>query len=253
MKMTSAIGIIPARYKSQRLPGKPLAEIHGRPLIYWVWNAAKQSALLSKILIATDDERILDTCRQFGADCIMTPDDIKSGSDRIIYALNNIDESYDYIVNIQGDEPFITGELIDSLIKKTDETGADIGTVVSPIKDRKEIFDESVVKVVLRSDDTALYFSRSPVPHLRDVPTEEWLETTDFWKHVGIYCYTRKALERFATLAQSALEIAEKLEQLRLLQNGADYICLKTELNLTGVDTPGDLETVRKIMNEKLS
>ena len=253
MKTSSIIGIIPARFKSQRLPGKPLADILGKPLIYYVWRAASDSELLDKVLIATDDERIRDACKEFGAECILTPKNIKSGSDRVIFALNTCKENYDYIVNIQGDEPFITGQLIDELIKKTKETAADVGTVITRIKNNEEVFDESVVKVVLRSDDTALYFSRSPLPFLRDVPQAEWLDKTAFWKHIGIYCYSKTALARFGDLPQSELEKAEKLEQLRLLQDNAKYVCLQTDLDLTGVDTPTDLEKARTMMKEKLS
>ena len=242
------IGIIPARYESTRLPGKPLADINGKPLIYHVWKAATQSALLNKVVIATDDERIEAACRQFGAECIMTSHDIKSGSDRIIQALNSINEFYDYIVNIQGDEPFITGELIDSLILKTINSGADVGTIIKKIDESGEIFDSSVVKVVIDNKDFALYFSRSPIPHLRDINENQWSDNHDFYKHIGIYCYNNQSLLKFGKLPQSDLEIAEKLEQLRLMQAGAKYICLKTNIPLYGVDTKEDLEKVRKLM-----
>ncbi len=248
----SAIGIIPARYDSTRLPGKPLADINGKPLIYYVWKAASASQLLERVIIATDDDRIEYACKEFGAECIMTPKNINSGSDRIIYALNSLNEHYDYIVNIQGDEPFITGKLIDELLRKTIESDADVGTVISEIDNIDELVDVSTVKVVLRNDDSALYFSRSLLPYPRDARPEDRLSIGQFWKHIGIYCYAHQALLRFGELPQSELEIMEKLEQLRLLQNGAKYICMKTEIPLFGVDTKNDLEKVRQIMNKKL-
>jgi 3-deoxy-manno-octulosonate cytidylyltransferase (CMP-KDO synthetase) len=245
-----SIGIIPARYESTRLPGKPLVDIGGKSLIYHVWKAASQSKLIDKVIVATDDERIADACRQFGAECCMTDKGLKSGSDRIIAALKMQNEHYDYIVNVQGDEPFVTGELIDGLIQKTMETSADVGTVVTGIKDNSELFDTSTVKVVLRNDDTALYFSRSVIPYIRDVNKDEWLSYTNFWKHIGIYCYTHQALLKFGKLPQSSLEITEKLEQLRLMQNGEQFVCMKTNIFLYGVDTKEDLEKVRDIIQK---
>lgn len=253
MKKEKIIGIIPARYESQRLPGKPLADINGKPLIYHVWNAAKQSKLLGKILIATDDNKIEEACKKFDAECIMTSGNIKSGSDRIISALQSLNEFYDYVVNIQGDEPLITGELIDSLIEKTINTQADVGTIISPIKDNRELFDSSVVKTVIDDNDFALYFSRSTIPFIRDKNEEQWLAAHTFYKHIGIYCYNNQSLLKFGMLPQSDLEKAEKLEQLRLLQTGAKYICLKTNIPLFGVDTKEDLEKVRKLMKKDLS
>ena len=168
MKEKKTIGIIPARYDSTRLPGKPLADVNGEPLIYYVWKAASESQLLNKVIIATDDERIKNACMEFGAECIMTDKNLQSGSDRIIAALTLLDEHYDYIINIQGDEPFIRSELIDALIRKTMESLADVGTVITGINTREELFDASTVKVVLRNDDTALYFTRSAIPFVRD-------------------------------------------------------------------------------------
>ena len=247
-----AIAVIPARYDSTRLPGKPLADINGMPLIYYVWKAATDSKLLDKVLIATDDKRILDACSEFGAECVTTPNNIPSGSDRIVYAVKALDEFYDYIINVQGDEPLITGELIDRLLQKTIETDADVGTIVKKIEDNEEIFDSSVVKVVMQNNGTALYFSRSPIPNVRDANESNWSSSMEFWKHIGIYCYHNQALLKFGELPQTDLEKAEKLEQLRLLQNGATYVCLKTDIPLYGVDTKEDMEKVRKIIKRDL-
>lgn len=246
------IGIIPARYKSTRLPGKPLADLHGKPVICHVWNAARSAENLHKVIVATDDTRIADTCKQFGASSIMTAENINSGTDRIIQAFNSLNEHFDYIVNIQGDEPFITPELIDKLIEQTLMSSADVGTLITKVNNYDELFDKNIVKVVLRQDNTALYFSRSPIPFYRDCPPTKWLSKTNYYKHIGIYAYSHQALLKFAYLERSELEIAEQLEQLRLLQAGAKYICIETDTDLISIDTPEDLERAKELMNNKL-
>jgi len=247
------IGIIPSRYESTRLPGKPLVDILGKPMIYHVWKAASQSKHLSKVIVATDDIRILETCRKFGADCVMTSSDIQSGSDRILEAFRGLNEHYDYIINIQGDEPLITPELIDALIVKTTASKADVGTVVKRIDNIDDLFDSNVVKVVLKDDDTALYFSRSPIPYNRDEKPTRWLQSGIYLKHIGIYCYAQQALLKFGQTPQSALEKSESLEQLRLMGNGASYVCLLTDLELMGVDTPDDVKRAEILMKSRLS
>ena len=247
-KNIDVIAIIPARMQSTRLPGKPLADINGKPLIYHVWNAVCQSHKLRRVIIATDDEKIADACLSFGAEFVMTPSDIASGTDRIIAALRILNEDADYIINIQGDEPLITSQLIDRVINETVLSGAHVGTVISPITTNDELFNPSVVKVVLDSESNALYFSRNPIPYMRDTDQEDWLKHTAYWKHIGIYAYSFPALERFAELPVSDLEATEKLEQLRLIQDNSIYRCIKTDDLLIGVDTPEDLERVREIM-----
>lgn len=249
----NVIGIIPARFASTRLPGKPLISIMGKPLIQHVWESASESVHLSKVIVATDNEQIYETCQDFGADCIMTSSEIKSGSDRIISVIKNINEHFDFIVNLQGDEPLISGELIDELIIITIKSQAEVGTVIKKIDNIEELFDSNVVKVVLRDDDTALYFSRSPIPFNRENKSTKWLKTGTYWKHVGVYCYTHQSLLRFGEMPRSHLEKIESLEQLRLMENGARYICLKTDLELHGVDTPADVEKVEDLLNKRLS
>lgn len=243
----NAIGIIPARMASTRLPGKPLAEISGKSMLHRVWENAKSAEFLEEIYIASCDVDIFVECKKFKAKFISTPAELPSGTDRIAYALGKIPETPDIIVNIQCDEPFLNGSEIDSLIEEFSETGADVGTLIKKIEDTGDIFNPSIVKVVLAKDSTALYFSRNPIPFIRDYPQNEWLNHCKYYKHIGIYAYRCEALRRFTELPQSQLELAEKLEQLRLLENGAKYYCRETEINLIGVDTPEDLERVRKL------
>lgn len=243
--MNKAIAIIPARYASTRLPGKPLLDVAGKPLLLRVWEAVCHSRSLYRIVIATDDYKISELCSQIGAECVITPSDLPSGTDRINYACRKLEEDADLILNIQGDEPCITGELIDNIITSAFVNDADVTTVVTRITSLEELFDSSVVKVVLREDGSAMYFSRSVVPHLRGVPHEKLLENHIFWRHIGIYAYKRSALHLFSTLEPSALEEAEKLEQLRLMDVGAKYHCIETDLKLIGVDTPEDLSKAR--------
>lgn len=248
----NAAGIIPARYSSTRLPGKPLLEIHGKPLLQWVWEAASGSGILSEIYVATDDIRILEICSGFGAKCRLTPPELASGTDRIAYLANMLKIKDDYIVNIQGDEPFLHGHIIDSLLKRLAKSDADVGTLVKRIREVDELNDPSVVKVAVKEDGTAMYFSRSPVPHLRDYPLAEWPVRSVFLKHIGVYAYRRDALERFVSLPQSDLEKTEKLEQLRLLEDGKKYLCVETDEDLVGVDTSDDLKKVTEILGERL-
>ncbi|MBM2816226.1 MAG: kdsB [Ignavibacteria bacterium] len=247
----NAIGIIPARFSSERLPGKPLVDICGKPLIRRVWEGASTSLLIRKIYIATDDLRIAVSAENFGADVIMTPSELPSGTDRIAYAVKSIEEEADIIVNIQGDEPFITGEILDKLLSEFAASGADVGTLVQRIDYTEELTNPSVVKVVLSDINHAIYFSRSPVPHLRDVSLESWAATGNHRKHIGIYAYSKAILARFTELPQSNLEKLEKLEQLRLLEAGAKYYCSETDANLIGVDTEEDLIRVREIISKR--
>jgi 3-deoxy-manno-octulosonate cytidylyltransferase (CMP-KDO synthetase) len=246
--MIKSIAIIPARYASTRLPGKPLADICGKPLIQRVWESASRSRELQRIVIATDDERIAEVCFEIGAECVLTPSDLNSGTDRALYAYNQLEEDADIVLNIQGDEPFLTGEIIDELIREFSGSSSDVGTIIKKIETPEELDDPSVVKVVLRSNQTAFYFSRCAVPFVRDDEMKSALEKYDYWKHIGVYAYKIDALKLFAGLEQSSIERMEKLEQLRLLEQGAEFFCMKTDKNLIGVDTPEDLEAVRRII-----
>ena len=241
----NAIGIIPARYDSTRLPGKPLLDISGKPLLQRVWEASSKANTLRRLIVATDDNRIEDMCKNIGAECIITPASLQSGTDRVAYVYKQLEMKADIILNIQGDEPLITGDTIDNLILKFSVSSFDVGTLIKKITVQEELFNPSVVKVVLGMDNQALYFSRSPIPYLREVKPEHWLMKSSYWKHIGIYAYKEKALFDFIRLKPTNIEQSEKLEQLRLLGNGSKFLCVETDNELIGVDTPEDLELIR--------
>jgi len=243
---TKIIGIIPSRMGSTRLPGKPLLDICGKPLIQRVWEAAKRSEQLQRIIVATDDESIEGLCKDIGAECVMTPSELPSGTDRIMRAFEILKENADIVVNIQGDEPLLYGGIIDELLGKFINSQADVGTLIKRITTLEEIENPSVVKVDLKTNMTANSFSRDPVPYLEEIPKEEWLNKAVFWKHIGIYAYKIEALRKFVSLPVSESEKKERLEQLRLLETGAVYYCMETDAELIGVDTPEDLERVKQ-------
>lgn len=242
------IAIIPARYASTRLPAKPLADICGRTMIQRVYEQTKKSKLITDIIIATDDERIVSAVQSFGGKGAMTPVDIHSGSDRIAFVAKHLNA--DIIVNVQGDEPLIDPLLIDQTIQTLiDDANAVVSTAVKKTLSHQDVFNPNVVKVVLDTRHYALYFSRSPVPHMRDAKKDsDWFNSTPFYKHFGIYVYRAGFLQTFTTLPQTPLEHAEKLEQLRVLEHGYKIKCAVTEYESVPVDTPEDLERVRGII-----
>jgi 3-deoxy-manno-octulosonate cytidylyltransferase (CMP-KDO synthetase) len=240
------IGIIPARYASTRLPGKPLVDIKGKSLIQRVYEAVSQSQALDRIIIATDDERIAEECKTFNAEFVMTPSELPSGTDRVKFAYDELNENAEIIVNIQGDEPLLFGEIIDKMLAGFAERNADVATLIKKINSYDDLDDPSVVKVALGTNNLAAYFSRTAIPYLRDIEKNQRLEAYDYFKHIGIYAYKLEALEKFFKLPVSKLESAEKLEQLRLLESGALYYCAETDAELIGVDTPEDVIKVAK-------
>lgn len=243
------VGIIPSRYASTRLPAKPLVDICGKPMVQRVYEQVKQSTLLTDVVIATDDERIVTAVKTFGGNVQMTPVDIHSGSDRIALVARNY--KADIVVNIQGDEPLIDPKLIDQTIRLLiDDPKAVVGTAVKKTISHQDVFNPNIVKVVLDDNHYALYFSRAPIPYVRDAKKDEdWFSGTVFYKHFGIYVYRADFLQHYTTLKQSPLEIAEKLEQLRILENGFKIKCAVTEYESLPVDTPEDLERIRKIIS----
>jgi 3-deoxy-manno-octulosonate cytidylyltransferase (CMP-KDO synthetase) len=241
------IGIIPSRLASTRLPNKPLADICGKALIQRVWEATCQSNLLQRVVIATDSKEIADLCFALGAEYVMTESELPSGTDRIKRAYDILEENADIVVNIQGDEPLLNGQIIDNLLRNFVDSKADVGTLIKKIDNLEDILDSSVVKVGLNPDMTAITFSREPIPNMKEFPIENWLEKAIFWKHIGIYAYKIDALKKFVSLPVAESEKKERLEQLRLLETGAKYLCVETDANLIGVDTMEDLERVRKI------
>lgn len=235
--------IIPARYDSTRLKGKPLIEVNGKPIIQWVFEKAVKSNLADRVIIATDNEKIYETALMFGAEAEMTLDTHTSGSDRIAEVVERHPE-ISYIVNLQGDEPLITPESIDDVIKGVKNDGADISTLIRILKDKKEIENPNCVKCVTDNNGFALYFSRSKIPYERN----QGFAT--IYGHLGIYGYTRDSLLKMTNMPQSTLELAESLEQLRALQAGMRIKTFVVDFIPIGIDTPDDLRRFEKIITQ---
>ncbi len=242
--MKKTVIIIPARYSSTRLCGKLLKEVNSKPIIQWVWEAAKQSKLAQEVIIATDSELILNKAKEFGANVEMTSSEHKSGSDRICEVAKRHSE-YDYILNMQGDEPQITPQVIDLAISTLIEGNCDISTLVRQITDIEQIQDPNCVKCVFDNDFNALYFSRCPIPYERNKGEAK------YYAHIGIYGYKRESLIKMTSLVQSDLEKAESLEQLRALKNGMKIKVALTNLNPIGIDTQQDLDKFIEIQKSK--
>ncbi len=241
------IGIIPARFGSTRLMGKPLADIGGKPMIQHTYLSARKSKLLDKVVIAVDDEKLFEVVKSFGAEVYMTPKNILTGSDRIAQVVKKIEDA-DIIVNIQGDEPFIPAKMIDEVIEPLlFDRKVNVSTLAKRITTVEDLKSPSVVKVVFDYNNFALYFSRSPIPFVREARTNlERVEMAEIFKHVGLYVFRREPLLKFTSLKQTDLEKIEKLEQLRMLENGFKIKIVVTEQESISVDTPKDLELVRK-------
>ena len=242
------IAIIPSRLGSTRLPRKVLADINGQPLIWHVWHHVNKATLVSRVIIATDSKEIQTIAQNFGAEVLLTSKRCRSGTERIASIINDLDG--DLIINIQGDEPLIDPQLIDDLIIKWREKPCDIITAARRITDPSLLSNSNVVKVVRAFDGRALYFSRSPVPHVRDQKISEWLKHGHFWQHIGIYGYSRKLLEAYPNLPVSPLEAMEKLEQLRFLEAGYTIRVIETEYQPHPVDVQADLDEVRLILEK---
>lgn len=245
--MSKTAIIIPARYGSSRLEGKPLIEVQGKPIIQWVYEKAAMSELADIIIVATDDSRIFDAVKAFGGNVEMTSANHKCGSDRIREVAERHPE-ISYIVNLQGDEPLITPESIDEVIRNVkDDIAADISTLIRPLTDENEINNPNLVKCVRDLNGFALYFSRSKIPYERNAGIAE------FWGHLGIYGYKRDALFKMTSLPQSPLEKTESLEQLRALENGMKIKTSVVNFVPVGIDTKEDLEKFKEIVSSKLS
>jgi 3-deoxy-manno-octulosonate cytidylyltransferase (CMP-KDO synthetase) len=239
-------GIIPSRFGSSRFPGKPLANLAGKPLVAWVVEAVKKAKSLDEVLVATDDERIVAAVEQYGGKAVMTPSELPSGTDRIACAAGDFADD-DILVNIQGDEPLIDPNLIDELVAKLkNDPQWSMATAVTPIRSAADFAAKTVVKVVLDRNDGALYFSRAPIPCDRD--HEPNLASGLYVRHLGIYAYRGEFLRRYVAEKPCALEQTEKLEQLRALWMGARIAVVKTNDEGVGVDTPEDAERVARIL-----
>lgn len=237
------IGIIPARYASTRFPGKPLADMKGKYMIQRVYEQACK--VLDRVCVATDDERIFNAVQSFGGQVVMTSDRHRSGTDRCFEAYTNLGGGEEVVINIQGDEPFIKPEQIDSLIACFDSPQTQIATLVRPFEATEgyeALANPNSPKVVMNERHEALYFSRSIIPYLRGVDPEQWLSQHVYYKHIGMYGYRADVLGEITRLPQSSLELAESLEQLRWLQNGYTVKVGITTQETIGIDTPADLQ-----------
>lgn len=242
MKIKS-LGIIPARYDSSRLEGKPLADIAGKTMIQRVFEQASQS--VDYTCVATDDERIMKVVETFGGIAVMTSKDHKSGTDRVAEAAKILGNKLDFevVVNIQGDEPFVDPLDLTKLVDLFDNAETQIGTAVKRIENQEEIGNPNNVKVVLDNFNNAMYFSRLPIPYIRD-KNKKMLPS--YWKHIGLYAYRKEVLQELAQLQQSPLEQAESLEQLRWIAQGYKIRTFETAHMSIGVDTKEDLKTARE-------
>ena len=238
----SVVAIIPARYESTRLPGKPLVDIAGKPMIEHVYKRACAARSVGVVIIATDDERICDAAETFGGRAQLTSRSHLSGTDRLAEIAANL--TADLIVNVQGDEPLIDPAAIDSAIEpfRTDSR-LQMTTLRKKITDRSELHDPNVTKVVIDRDGYAMYFSRAPIPFTRDGSPD-----ATAWRHIGLYVYRRTTLLRLTSLTPTEMERAEALEQLRAIEHGIRIKTVETRHNSLGVDTPDDLERVRQVM-----
>lgn len=236
------IGIIPARYQSSRFPGKPLVDIKGKSMIQRVYEQVSL-ANLDSVVVATDDDRILDHVKEFGGNAIMTNSNHSNGTSRCNEVLQNSEEDYDLVLNIQGDEPYIHPDQLKQLVALFENSEVQIGTLIKQIDSIDELLNpNSIKKVVVNDKFEALYFSRSPIPFVHGVAQEDWLGHQTFYKHIGIYAFRSKVLNNLVNLPVSKLEKVESLEQLRWLENGYSIQTGVTEHESPSIDTPADLE-----------
>lgn len=255
-----AVAIIPARYDSVRLPGKALLEIAGKPMICHVVERALSARNVSRVIVATDDDRIRKAVKSAGYECVMTRVDHASGTDRIAEVASLLPEA-NIIVNVQGDEPLISSETIERAVEEMGEEGSAIVTTWEPIESAADVLNPDVVKVIANDREEALYFSRSPIPYPRDAVREHGsIEAalrnvpslvSTFRKHTGLYVYRRDVLIQFTQWPQTELERQERLEQLRALEHGVRIKVIKASTSSIGVDTPEDLNRVRSIFEEE--
>lgn len=244
------LGIIPARYASTRFPGKPLADISGKPMIQRVYEQVVD--ILDEVIVATDDERIYDAVKGFKGKVIMTSPEHKSGTDRCYEAYTLLNKRFDIIINIQGDEPFIQPSQIELLKQCFEDNNTQIATLIKPFKasdDFDSLFNANTPKVVINKKQQAIYFSRSIIPYFRGRYHSEWLKNHVYYKHIGIYAYKSEVLKEITNLLPSSLEKAESLEQLRWIENGYIIKTGVTYEETIGIDTPEDLEKAINLIN----
>jgi len=247
------LGVIPARLASSRLPRKLLTPLLGRPLIEWVWRQVSGMSVFDRLVVATDSDEILAICESMGAPAVLTDPDHPSGSDRVAEVVRLPEfREFPLVVNVQGDEPLVSEDHLRRTVALVRDEGWDVGTCATPVLHRADYLDPSVVKVVRARDGGALYFSRAPIPFVRDGdPDETALESEPFLRHVGIYVYRREALLRWVSLPLSTLEGIERLEQLRALENGMAIGVALVDGAAPGVDTPSDVATMERMLSKR--
>jgi len=238
------LGIIPARYASSRFPGKPLVDINGKPMIQRVYEQSLKSGVLSELVVATDDSRIMETVMDFKGVAILTSELHQSGTDRcneVVGKLKQKNKVFDVIVNIQGDEPYINPKQIEQLVGCFSDSEVCIATLVKKLSRQDDLFNKNINKVIFDNSGNAIYFSRHPIPFQQNIPNEKWFESFTYYKHIGIYAYRPRTLGEITKLERSKLEVAESLEQLRWLENGYKIQVKETDFESVAIDTPEDL------------
>ena len=238
------VGIIPARYASTRFPGKPLIDIQGKTMLQRVYGQAAKSKQLNKVIVATDDERIFNHVKNFGGEAVMTAAHHPSGTDRCWDALQQLEENFQYVINIQGDEPFIEPEQIDELANELKDGTTELATQMIAVDNHEILFDKGEVKIVLNPNNEALYFSRMVIPFIKGVDEKKWHLHHTYYRHVGMYAYRKDILEKITKLPVSSLEKTESLEQLRWVENGFKIKCVVTKYESHCIDTPEDITKV---------
>ena len=260
--MDRILGVIPARYASTRFPGKPLAPLGDKSILEEVWQRAATSQRIDRLVVATDDPRIVSACEGFGAEVMMTDAGHPSGTDRVAEVVERLGDEHSVVINVQGDEPLLTGTSLDRLAGAFDAGPAvEMATLVEPLQTADDLFDPNVVKVVAAANGRALYFSRAPIPYhrgaksrlgadFREALAERSGRLAGYRRHQGIYAYRRETLLTLSKMPPSALEIDEGLEQLRALEAGISIHVVDSDFRSQGVDTPADLERVARILTE---
>lgn len=242
----SVLAIIPARYASTRFPGKPLVDIAGKSMIRRVYDQVCNANLVTKVIVATDDNSIFDHVKSFGGEVIMTSSTHLSGTDRCAEVANALPE-YEIVINVQGDEPFLSPEDVNRVVQPLlDHDELTISTLATPVNTTQTLFDPNAVKVVLNEHNRALYFSRQAIPFMRKIPQSDWLKHHRYLKHLGIYGFDRETLLNLSQLPASRLEQSESLEQLRWLESGYAIFVGITPNDSIGIDTPEDLQRLLK-------
>lgn len=241
------LGIIPARYGSSRFPGKPLIDLKGKTMIQRVVEGASRSTLLSDVIVATDDARIVDHVRSFGGNVMLTSSEHSTGTDRCAEVVRNLEENYDVVINIQGDEPLVDARQLDQLLSAFEDPQVELATLASSNVDLETLENPNRIKVVIDHNSNALYFSRSAIPNFANAKGNP-LESYPFMRHIGLYAYRPQTLLRISELAETALEKIESLEQLRWMYHGLSIRVVETQIETPNIDTPEDVVKVLELI-----